>query len=221
MTTNGARYLGFARILRLLADAQRTADALMLDLGWSQDRVRMHLRTLHALGVIHIAFWHDEAHRDMQPSWGIGAKADAPMPARRRSGARPQGCRFIAERPKLTPIGIAFKSVLDALAEPRSQKDLFEETGVDRVTLRALVDGMRRLRLVRIAGYDRRECGRGGRPMPMYQFAIDGPPDASKPRPLPMAELNRRGRVARSQKRAQLQVLHALAGNDAQFRQQA
>lgn len=207
--------VGYARILRCVADEPATVRELLGCVGIGKTAGYRILPAMHALGLVHVAGWREIPDKPFQPVYGLGKLPDALPPTRRANGRKVGG-------PVLLPVGdgmpselIAFAALLRELRYPITAVQASANTGLHEQATRELLAYMHEeLKLVRIANWGWRDGG--GDQIPEYQFAIDGQ-DAPR---LPRATREQRNARYRARRRSRENVQRlstALAANSSIF----
>lgn len=204
---------GFARVLRRLHDEPLTARKVqqMLNFYKTQDATKL-LRGMSTLGLAHVGSWeritHERHGASNLPRWHYGPGADAPRPTGVQSFRSPPSA------PGATLIAFAY--MVRALSTGmHSQAELVDECGLNRETVRVQIIYMRRIGLVRIAGWEVPPIGAHIR---LYSIGVNRR-DAPRLKPISDAERSSLYRAGRQAKTDSLEILRALAGKAQPYRE--
>lgn len=182
--------VGWANFLRRIQIAPYTTAELMGHEVTCHNTVRVLMRRMHAVRLIHIGGWQarEVKCKGYSAIWHFGAGQDVPYP----DGKAPNQPR----RAKNIISGmVAFAALMQALEDPTTKADLQDATGLSEETIRVFLEHARTIGLVRIAEWQATQGD--GYPAAMWQ--IGDAPDKRRPKPMPRAKVQR---VARERRRA-------------------
>lgn len=186
---------GYAHILRAVIDHADTRARLLVRCKLGRSAGLRIFNTLHRLRIFHIFAWETMPRGRWLPVYAFGARADAPLPARRPNGDIGEtGPQELS--PFLSPQVIGFVTLLRALEQPASVVEMALATGIAECTLRRVITCMRGLGLVRVGEWRSSWAGSGS-PTALYEFAIDQR-DAPRPRRKSRKAINLRYRMSRA-----------------------
>lgn len=208
--TPGRRsWLGYARILRSVYDRLGTTDTIAHANAMRAETMREVLRRMSSLGLVHIN-GSEHLGNHIVPRWGIGDDSEAAVP-------------FPTNGPLQPAIElIAFACMWRALgSRPHTAKMLADVCGLTRQRVCEFLKACdEELRVTHVVGYMRCRAERGGTLAAVYAVGFDQP-NAVRPAPLPLKELNRRDYQRKVNKKRRYAHLVALAANSNPFSQAA
>ena len=204
----------YSLILRLIIDGNSTVVELAQKTGVGLKNVRLIVRDLHARKVVHVVDYVPSGERN-QPvrSFVYGPGADAPPPVSKRTGITSRHSSLIGRPMRPRAEMTAFLSILRELqSEAGTVPMLAERAGVHGDFLYRLINHLHELKLVRVADFHTPHTKVLCRPVPMYEFAING--QDVKWKPLRRDRTRRRRVIEGYEARDQmLAFTHALAGS--------
>ena len=187
---------GMAGYVRFLACLPGTPTDIGAKLGVNSRTAQKLMLELRILGLVaHQGFKHE---------------------GRAKSKVFALGCEH---RPdvKCTPRAqvIAFASVYKAMRNPKSVREIHEETGVYLSTIRRIIDALRTHRMCRIAEWEPRH----GCPIALHQICGPLGKDCKRPEAMTRKEINAKQNKRQYRRRAMqrlIQITAGMASNDAQ-----
>lgn len=193
----------YADILKIVRDNPSSAAKVSQATGFRVENIRLCLRRMHALGLVHIIGWTPKAYHTVpRPIYREGAGTDVPPPLTNQG--RPSRHQAAQEIRIVAGANlVAFSVVVKMMkAGPSHRIELAAESGTNHDNLCKLVRHMHRIGLVHVADYER---GRSGVPKQLMAWGEK----KDKPRPPRLVRPTSREAYA---KRKQVRMLSALAG---------
>lgn len=153
---------GYATMLAALREPM-TSDALGEKVGVWSGSVRAFCRRAYGYRLIHITGWtRSYAGGPYACVWKQGDGPDAPYP---NGDTAWKWADRSDDKPAVRSEMLAFSHFMAALAEPCTKQTLRDLTGIREAATRTLIEHLRTLGMVRIAGWERAD---NGLQMPMF-----------------------------------------------------
>lgn len=210
MTANTKRQsgqrIGLIGYLRLL-DRVKREPLTLVDvqemLGVDKYRGGVLIRSLRAVGLLHIGGWADplKTFGTMRAIYhfGPGPDMDYPKAIKRKKAPLHRSINATA---------IMVKSLLEALETASSKRDVAFATGINGRYINDLMNKMHAERIVHVRAWEPRGINSGGPPIALYVLG-DGP-DKARPQAPTKSNHTKRERIRRERKRGRLRMLEII-----------
>lgn len=197
----------YATILAAVARIPSSAARLASHQSASVLSLRRILGMFHALGLVHIHGFVNESRGTPSAVYAAGPGVDAVMPPT-RDGLPSKALKAVSRRVPLRSNVIAFASVVRALEQGLTIREMVDETGQNDGALRRLVRYMHEAGMVHICEWQRSSTG-----YPAAVYRLGRRVDARYPRPMTVQERSARSWAGRKARLEIMRVGHALAGS--------